>query len=127
MRHKPARGFRMAAFSLVLAVAASLTAPVAHAAADPAPAPRVSSQKYPPSQPGGGVGVAGAFELDADYDVLKYVYSFTNDAGFLDWTSRGALGVGRHAGRRRREQRPDVARRPGPGLGRVHGQGRRAG
>ncbi|SDO87256.1 LamG domain-containing protein [Lentzea jiangxiensis] len=83
MRHQPARGFRMAAFALALAVSVSLTAPVAHAA-EPAPAPRVHSQQYRPSQPGGGVGVAGTFELDADYDVLKYVYSFTNDAGFLD-------------------------------------------
>ncbi|WP_394614186.1 LamG domain-containing protein [Lentzea sp. JNUCC 0626] len=83
MRHKPARGFRMAAFVLSLAVTAGFAAPVAHAEASP-PAPRVTSQQYPPTHPTGGVGVAGSFELDADYDVLSYVYSFSSDSGFLD-------------------------------------------
>ncbi|WP_439662942.1 LamG domain-containing protein [Lentzea sp. HUAS TT2] len=44
----------------------------------------MSSSQYPPSQPGGGVGVAGTFELDAADDVVKFIYSFTNDEGFLD-------------------------------------------
>lgn len=47
-------------------------------------APQVSSRQYPSAQPGGGVGVAGEFELDsmrsAD-DVTKFVYSFTYDGG----------------------------------------------
>lgn len=81
MRHVSARGFRMAAFTLVLAVSAGFITPAAHAAP---PAPQVSSRQYPPSQPGGGVGVAGTFELDADDDAVKFIYSFTNDEGFLD-------------------------------------------
>lgn len=47
--------------------------------------PQASSREYLPSQPGGGVGVTGTFELDsvrsASDDVAKFVYSFTEDGG----------------------------------------------
>jgi Concanavalin A-like lectin/glucanases superfamily len=79
MRHKPARGFRMSALVLALAVSAGFTTPVANAEGSEPEAPQVSSSVYPPVGPGGGVGVAGAFELDAlqpANDVVKFVYSF---------------------------------------------------
>ncbi|MDX8051255.1 LamG domain-containing protein [Lentzea sp. BCCO 10_0798] len=80
MRHKPARGFRLPALVLALAVSAGFATPVAHAAEVPE-APQVSSLTYPPApHPGGGVGVAGAFELQAN-DVVKFVYSFSHDSG----------------------------------------------
>lgn len=47
--------------------------------------PQVNSREYLPSQPGGGVGVTGTFELDsvksASDDVVKFIYSFTSDGG----------------------------------------------
>lgn len=47
--------------------------------------PQASSREYLPSQPGGGVGVTGTFELDsvrsANDDVVKFIYSFTEDGG----------------------------------------------
>ncbi|KOV83741.1 LamG-like jellyroll fold domain-containing protein [Nocardia sp. NRRL S-836] len=48
-------------------------------------APKLSSREYPLSQPGGGVGVTGTFELDslrsANDDVVQFLYSFTEDGG----------------------------------------------
>lgn len=48
-------------------------------------APKLSSREYLPSQPGGGVGVTGTFELDSvkatNSDVVKFLYSFTEDGG----------------------------------------------
>ncbi|WP_346131736.1 LamG domain-containing protein [Lentzea roselyniae] len=47
--------------------------------------PQANSREYLPSQPGGGVGVTGTFELDsvrsANTDVVKFIYSFTSDGG----------------------------------------------
>ncbi|MET9632750.1 LamG domain-containing protein [Lentzea sp. NPDC006480] len=47
--------------------------------------PVASSVEYPASVPGGGVGVTGTFELDsvksASDDVVKFLYSFTEDGG----------------------------------------------
>ncbi|HEX8865864.1 MAG TPA: LamG domain-containing protein, partial [Lentzea sp.] len=63
-------------FTLILAVLVGFTAPVANAADSVPDAPSVSSEVYPPSQPGGGVGVAGAFELDSAGEAVKFVYSF---------------------------------------------------
>ncbi|MEU0885208.1 LamG domain-containing protein [Lentzea sp. NPDC005914] len=47
--------------------------------------PQANSREYLPSQPGGGVGVTGTFELDSvksvNDDVVKFIYSFTSDGG----------------------------------------------
>lgn len=79
MRHSVARGFRLPALLLTLAVSAGLAAPVAHADGV-FDAPVVTSGEYPASAPGGGIGVLGAFELDAvqanENDTVKFVYSF---------------------------------------------------
>lgn len=79
MCRRTARGFRASAFTLILAVLVGFATPVANAASSSLDAPQVSSRVYPPVQPGGGVGVAGAFELDSMQpagEVVKFVYSF---------------------------------------------------
>ncbi|KJK50200.1 hypothetical protein UK23_11870 [Lentzea aerocolonigenes] len=76
MRHRSARGFRASVFVLILAVLAGFTTPIANAAGSELDAPLVSSEVYPPEGPGGGVGVAGAFELDSAGEAVKFVYSF---------------------------------------------------
>lgn len=70
MRHKPARGFRLSALVLALAVSAGFATPVAHAAE----VPQVSLRS------GGGVGLVYEFDLLAD-DATKFVYSFSAESG----------------------------------------------